>query len=222
MKSLKNRMALVLVFLFSVPLLNAQIDSLINLPNLLIPRFTRSIVKMKSGETRTAILNYNTVDQQMVFMQKKLFYVLDDPQLIDTIYMANKIFIPFEKGFYELALSAPITLFVQHKSYVESSGFPTGYGAMSQTTAPSYVRQIYGINGAINLRMPQNYKITDDSQCWIRKDGTMTQFSTKKQFLKIFPDKETELEKYISKNKTDFKNLQKIVELMIYCNGLYK
>jgi hypothetical protein len=222
MKSLKNRITLVLVFLFSVPLLNAQVDSLINLPNLLIPRFTKSILKMKSGEKRTAVLNYNTVDQQMVFMQKKLFYVLDDPQLIDTVYMANRIFIPFEKGFYELAVSAPVTLFVQHKAYAESLGVPIGYGAMSQTASPNYVSTIYGATGAINLKMPNNYKVTDDTEYWIRKEGVMTKFSSKKQFLKIIPENNKELEQYINKNKVDFKNQSNLVNLVLYCNELNK
>ncbi len=220
MKSLKNRMRLVLVFLFSMPLLNAQVDSLINLPNLLLPRFTRSIVKMKSGETRTAILNYNIVDQQMVFMQKKLFYVLDDPQLIDTVYMANRIFIPFEKGFYELAVMGPITLLIQHKAYAESLGVPTGYGARSQTTSYNYVKMIFGGNGAINLKFPDEYKIVNDTEYWIRKDGNMQSFKNKRQFLKIFPNNEKELDQFINKNNINFGDYQSITKLVQYCNEI--
>lgn len=211
-----------LIMSILVPQVNAQADTLKNLPNLLIPRFTRSIVVMKSGEKRTAILNYNLVDQQMVFMQKNLFWVLDDPQLIDTVYMANRIFVPFEKGFYELAVAAPVTLFIQHKSYVESLGVPTGYGAMSQTTQPNYVSTYYGARGAINLEIPKNYKVIDDTEYLIRKEGTLQKFESKHQFLKIFPEKEKELQQYINKNKIDFKNQQSLINLVLYCNELYK
>ena len=134
--SMRHIIAGILLTALSFPV-SAQTDSLVNLPNLLLPKFTKSIVKLKSGKVNTAVLNYNKVDQQMVFLQDKLTLVLDEPQLVDTIFMANMVFVPFEKGFYQLAVNAPIALFIQYKSYVEAEGYPTLYGAKSQTTAPS-------------------------------------------------------------------------------------
>jgi hypothetical protein len=200
---IRNILSAFILMFFTFPLA-AQTDSLINLPNLLIPRFTKSVVKLKTGEIYTATLNYNTVDQEMVFMQKKLFLVLNEPKQVDTIFMANRTFVPFEKGFYELMIKAPITLFIQHKSYVEFEGYPTLYGAKSQTTAPSYVRQIYGANGPIDLKIPKGYTVVDDSQYWVRKDTKIDVFKTKRQFLKIFADKENQLNQFINKNHTDF------------------
>ncbi len=222
MKHYFNKITLVLILSLAFSGLNAQTDTLKNLPNLLLPHFTKSIVKMKSGEKRVAVLNYNLVDQEMVFMQKNQYWVLDNPQLIDTVYMANRTFIPFEKGFYEMAVMAPVTLFIQHKAYVESLGVPTGYGARSQTTSYNYVKTIYGGNGAINLMLPNNYKVVDDTEYWIRKEGTMQKFDSKRQFLKIFPDKEKELEQFIDKNKINLENYQSIIKLVQYCNELYK
>jgi len=224
MDSMKNHLSkTVLVLLLSVAFsgLNAQSDTLMNLPNLLLPRFTKSIVKMKSGEKKIAVLNYNLVDQEMVFMQKNQYWVLDNPDLIDTVYMANRVFVPFEKGFYELAVPGPVTLFIQHKAYAESLGVPTGYGARSQTTGYNYVKTIYGGNGAINLKMPDNYKIVDDTEYWIRKDGDMQKVDNKRQFLKLFADKEKELDQYINRYKITFENYQSVIKLMQYCNELY-
>jgi len=218
---LKQSLPAIILMILSFPLF-AQPDSLVNLPNLLLPKFTRSIVKLKSGEVNTAYLNYNTVDQEMVFMQKKLFLVLDEPQLIDTVFMANRTFIPFEKGFYELVVNNKITLFKQNKSYVESEGSPTGYGAKSQTTAPSYVKQVFASNGSLDLNIPSGYKVVDDSNYWVRREKGMSVFDNKRQFLKIFPDKEDELNKYINKYHTDFKSDASVVALINYCNELYK
>lgn len=211
-----------LIFLQLTAPVFSQTDSLINLPNLLIPRFTKSIIKLKSGEIYTATLNYNTVDQEMVFMQKKIFLVLNEPEKVDTIFMANRTFVPFPKGFYEVLVKGFITLFVQHKSYVEYEGSPTLYGAKSQTTPPSNVRQIYGANGPINLKLPQGYKVSEDSQYWVRTSSKMEAFKTKKQFLKIFQEKKSELDNFITKNKTDFNNRNNVIELITFCNQLYK
>jgi hypothetical protein len=204
------------------PVYTAQTDSAVNLPNFLLPRFTKSVIKLKSGEIYTAVLNYNTVEQLVFFYQKDKYLIIDEPQLIDTIFMANRTFVPFEKGFYELIIKAPVTLFKQHKSYAEYEGTPTLYGAKSQTTASSGVSRIYSINGPINLKVPNGYKVYDDSKYWIRKDDKMTVFESKRQFLKIFPDKEKELDQFIAKNKIDFKNERQIAMTVDYCNGLYK
>jgi hypothetical protein len=74
-----------------------EADTLTNLPNLLLPRFTAGIVKLKSGVVNKAILNYDLVNQQMVFLQRKLTLVVDEPEKNDTIFLANRIFVPFRK-----------------------------------------------------------------------------------------------------------------------------
>ena len=218
MKNPISGVAALFAILFIPSGLNAQADSLVNLPNLLLPRFTNSLVKMKSGENRRAVLNYNLIDQEMVFMQRGQFYVLDDPQLIDTVFMANRTFVPFEKGFYELAVSGPATLFIQHKAYAESLGVPTAFGARSQTTSYNYVKMIFGGNGAINLKFPDEFTIVDDTEYWIRKEGVMVSFKSQRQFLKIFPEKKKEIDRYIIENQVDFKNIESIIGLVQYCN----
>lgn len=220
---MKNKARFLYIFpalLFVAEGAYAQTDSLQNLPNLLLPKFTTSVVKMKSGEKRRAVLNYNIVDQEMVFMQRDQFFVLNDPQLIDTVYMANRAFVPFEKGFYELALRGPVTLFIQHKAYVESVGVPTGYGAMSQTTSYNYVKAVYDNNGAINLKLPDEYKITDDTEYWVLTDGVMKNFDNKRQFLQIFPEKGKELKQYLAKARLDFDDYQAVIKLIEYCNSI--
>jgi hypothetical protein len=217
---MKKLLSVSFLVALTIGVIKAQTDSLVNLPNLLIPRFTKSVVKLKSGEIKTAFLNYNTVEQEMVFMQQKLFLVLDDPKQVDSVFMANRIFVPMEKGFYEVLLKEPITLFQQHKSYVESEGVPTAYGAKSQTTSPNYVRQIYGANGPIDLKIPKGYKVVDDSQYWVRYKDQMRSFDTKRLFLKIFPEKEKELSDYIDKYKVDFKKPENVKRLVEYCNKL--
>ena len=199
----------------------AQTDSAIDLPNFLLPRFTKSVIKLKSGQMNSAILNYNVVDQEMVFLQTENYMVLTNPQLVDTVYMANRTFIPFKTGFYELVMTGTVTLFIQHKSDVESVGTSTGYGATSQTTNATYQRQIYGPIGSVDLRIPDAYKIVDKTEYWVRKENEMRKFSTKRQFLKIFKDKEKELTQFINDNNIKFKEINDIVKLFNFCNELY-
>ncbi len=55
------------VFLFTGIAVNAQQDSAVNLPNFLFKGFTKSVIKLKSGQVNSATLNYNIIDQEMDF-----------------------------------------------------------------------------------------------------------------------------------------------------------
>jgi len=202
---------------------SAQLDSAKNLPNLLLPEFTRSIIKFKSGEKKVAVINYNVVDQELVFLQDDRYLAMDHPQLIDTVYIANRSFVPFGKAFYEVALKAPVSLFIQHKSNVEQEGSSIGYGQKSRSTGPTNLRQMYAHSGTYNLEIPPGYSVVEANQYWIRmEDGTMQNFSNRRQFLKLFQKNEKEVDQFINRNKIDFKKASDVVKLVNYCNGLNK
>jgi hypothetical protein len=209
------------IFLLAGIAVNAQQDSATNLPNFLFRGFTKSVIKLKSGQVNSAVLNYNIIDQEMVFQQNESYMVLNNPQLVDTIYIANRTFIPFKVGFYEIVMTGAVTLFIQHKSELESVGTPTGYGATSQTANARPASQIYGPIGSVDLSIPDGYKIVDKTEYWVRKGSEMDKFSGKRQFLKIFKDKEKELAKFIDDNNIKFKEINDIVKLFNYCNELY-
>src|SRR4051812_43308849 len=96
MKKIFLFLGLGILFLSVLPA-SAQVDSAVNLPNFLFPSFTRSVIKFKSGgDNKTGTLNYNVVDEEMVFLQTDVYMVLDNPELIDTVYMAGRKFVPFK------------------------------------------------------------------------------------------------------------------------------
>ena len=199
----------------------AQIDSAKDLPNFLLPSFTKSIIKFKAGDSKTAHINYNVIDQEMVFMQGDTYMVLDNPLLIDTVYIGTRQFVPFATGFYEVLMTGPLSLFIQHKSNAEPVGTAGGYGTTSQTSAATYQRQMYGPTGSVNLKIPDDFKITDDTYYWIKKGSVMEKFANKRQFLKIFKDKEKELSKFISVNDIQFNKNDDLIKLATYWSSLY-
>ena len=219
MKKIIQFFFLVIIATASIPV-NAQSDSAINLPNFLLPRFTKSTIKFKSGSNKTATLNYNIIDQEMVFMQPDAYMVLENPELIDTIYIENRKFVPFKKEFYELLLDGPVSLFIQHKTNAEIAGTETGYGATAKTLGPSSFKQVYGPRGSIDLRIPDEYKLTDDTYYWLRRNTVMEKFSNKRQFLKLFKNKEKEINQFIDHNNIDFKKTDDVIRLVQYSTGL--
>lgn len=201
--------------------LQAQIDSAKDLPNFLLPSFTKSIIKFKAGDLKTAVINYNIVDQEMVFMQGDTYMVLDNPMLIDTVFIGTRKFIPFSTGFYEVLMAGTLSLFVQHKINAEPLGVEGGYGTTSKTTSGTYQKQMYGPTGSVNLKIPDDFKLTDDTYYWVRKGSVMEKFANKRQFLKVFKDKEKELSKFISTNDIHFNVADDLIKLATYWGTLY-
>ena len=198
-------------------------NSSINLPNFLLPNFTRSIIKFKSGgDNKTAMLNYNIVDEEMVFMQPDAYMSLDNPEVIDTVYMAGRKFVPVQKAFYEVLANGSTALLIQYKTTAESEGTPTAYGATTKTQGNTYIRQVYGPRGSVDLKMPDDIKLTEANNYWIRTAGTMVKFSNKRQFLKACGSKEKELSQYIDKNSVNFKKQSEVVKLVSYWTDLNK
>lgn len=222
MKRILQFAALIILSVTTLPV-TAQVDSVINLPNFLLPNFTRSIIKFKAGgDNKAGMLNYNVVDEEMVFQQPDAYMVLDNPEVIDTVYMGGRKFIPVNKAFYEVVFEGAMPLFIQHKSNAEPQGVTKGYGLTSQTSGGQYQRQVYGATGLISLSVPDNFKIVDDSYYWIKKDETMQKFNNKRQFLKLFSDKEKELNAFIDKNSISFKKTADIIKVVQYCIELKK
>lgn len=191
-----------------------------NLENLVFPRFQQSVVTLKTGQSYSAVLNYEKTEQQMVLIRNNQLFLFKDHQAVDTVYMDDRVFVPAETGFYEVLVSGPATLFMQHKARLDNTGATLAYGTKTSTAGVTHISKIFSQDGAINLKIPENFKVVDDSDFLLRVDGQIMKVLNKKQFLKLFPGKSEKLEEYIKANYTDFKSADDLAGLVEYCNGL--
>jgi hypothetical protein len=213
-------MALVLLSISTE--LSGQNEPVNPYPQLLFPAFTRSVLKMKSGKINSAMLNYNTVDEEMVFYQKGVYMVLDKPGEIDTFYLQNRKFVPVEKAFYEVAVIGPVSIYIQHKSRYAPVGSNTAYGLKSQTLGPTRVLTAQSGNQIRSIELPENVTVSPATVYWVRRNNEMHKFTTERQFLKIFPEKENEIKEFIKNSKLNLKSLEDLIKLGNFCNELVK
>jgi len=213
---------LLIIFCFMLPDLNAQTDPANPLPQFLFPAFTKSLVKMKDRRQLTATLNYNMVDEEMIFDQKGVYMALDKPQEIDTIYLQNRKFVPVEKAFYEVAVNGTTDIFIQHKSRYAPVGSNTAYGLKTQTLGPSSVKSVSVGNQVRQIDVPDNVTVSPATVFWIKIGDQMNKFTTERQFLKLFPDIEEKLKEFIKTNKIDIKIREDLIKLGNFCNVLEK
>ena len=197
------------------------------LPHFLFPSFKEGLVIMKDGKNFSALLNYHMVDEKIITELNGTYRYSKDPQLMDTIYLENRIFVPVENMFYELLSSGPATFFLQNKSNFTPKGSDIGYGAKPKSVGRTqYSRfelsDLRYFGEVAYMDLPPDVDITPASVFWVSKNGKLEKFSTEKQFLKLFPGYEPELKEFIKKENISIKSREDVIMLGNYCNKIIK
>jgi hypothetical protein len=189
-------------------------------PQFLYPEFTKSKVRMKNGQMQNIMLNYNTVSEKMVFQKDEKLYDMANPEMVDTVFLQDSRFVPVGKVFYRIVLVAPVAFYAQYKGELQPPGTPAGYGGTSQVSNTKNMSSVQLSSGYYNLDLPADYTVKTNITYWYSKDGNMLSFVNERQFLKLNPDKETELKQFIKQNKIKFDKHPDMVKLAGYYNQL--
>ena len=205
---------LLLVLRFGTFTLTAQTRPDGSAPQFLFPVFTEGNVLMKNGTRQSSMLNYNVVSEKMVYEKDDKIYDITNAELIDTVFMQGRKFVPSGRFFYEVLVNAPVPLLVQFKGEVIPPGVPVGYGGTSQLSSATLLRSVELSSGYWNLKLPEDYLVKVDPVYWIRKDTAIYSFINERQFLKIFPESENDLKQFIRQNKIKFTRMTDIISLV--------
>jgi hypothetical protein len=84
------------------------------------------------------------------------------------------------------------------------------------------VSSISSRSGIYNLKLPDDYNVSPSPVFWVRREGVMSEFLNKKQFLKIFPDIDTKIEGYIKDNHLKIDNRDDLVTIVNFCNEILR
>ena len=74
----------------------------LELSHYLFPEFTKGVVLMKTGVKNEALLNYNSLTEEMIFDNKGTKLALGQLDQVDTVYIQNRKFFPLNKKFVEI------------------------------------------------------------------------------------------------------------------------
>jgi len=198
-----------------------SVDSLKNPNQYLFPDFTTARVATKVGKDLYLMANYNIVTEVIVFHQRGQIYDLADYHNVDTIYFKDNTFIPGEKLFYEVSVSGPVSLLIRHRGSILPPPKPAAYGGTSEVSSSTYVNYVQMNGGnAYRLKNETSLIIRPSDEYYIRMGESISPFNSKKKFISLFPEIETELNAYLKKNKVRFDNKDDVTELVKYCNSL--
>lgn len=182
----------------------------------LLPEFTKGVVLMNSGEKHEALLNYNSLTEEMIFDNKGKKLAMADLDQVDTVYVAGKKFFLLNNKWVELLLDAKYDLYAENKCNLKDPGKPAAYGGTSQVSASTSYASYFSGGQVYELQLPQGFETIPYTNYWFKKDGKLSVFFNLRQLTKLVGEKEDLAKKYIKDHGVKYENQEEIVEMIRY------
>lgn len=186
----------------------------------LFPKFSKGIVKFKSGAYNEALLNYNILFGQMIFKEETAALALDKLNTIDTVCIQNRKFIPADTLFYEIvADKEQVPLFISYTCMVSPKP-NAGFGTTSQTGNVE-VLSSYRLGSVTPTQLnTDKYQITPQIIFLLKKNNSYTQITKAGNLYAFFPGKIKSIKSYVKDYDVNFGNIDEVTNLILFCNHL--
>jgi hypothetical protein len=182
----------------------------------LFPEFTKGIVLMKTGVKNEALLNYNSLTEEMIFDDRGKKLAMTQLDQIDTVYIDNHKFFIMNNKFIELVYNSKYALYAEHKCSLRDPGKPAAYGGTSQTSAATSYSSYLSGGQVYELKLPEGVETKPFIDYWIKKDGKATKFLSIRQLMKLFGDKEDLIKAYVKKYDLKYDDQKGLIDLIRY------
>ncbi|MDH3322958.1 MAG: hypothetical protein OEM04_08205 [Flavobacteriaceae bacterium] len=191
------------------------------LTHYVFPVFNQGEVLMKTGKSSKAMLNYNSLSEEMVFDNKgqKLAIIDEQLKLIDTVYIKNRKFFRMNDKFVELLYHSNTDLYAEYRCHLEYPGKPDGFGGTSQTTSSRTYSNVMSGMLIYQLSLPEGYKTTPYTYYWLKKNGELHKFKNLKQLTKLYPEKKDLYKSYTKQHEVKFNDQESVAQLVKYLDA---
>jgi hypothetical protein len=210
---------LTLLFFFAV-LTSALAQSSGSVSPYVFPQFVKASVLQKGGGVTDATMNYNTLTQEMLFMQDGVKTVLDQSNA-DTIFLQDKKFIPVGTVYYQKLTNTKIALYIQHVNKMLLHGRNPNLEdqANNTITASQGIKNAATSSSKYDEKLGEGYTLEPRSVFWLQKGKSFNKVSDLKSILKVFPpDKEQAVTAFIKDKNLDITKADDLAQLIVFCN----
>lgn len=188
----------------------------VELSHYIFPEFLPGNVLMKTGNVNTARLNYNSLTEEMIFDSNGKKLAIGPISQVDTIYVDGRRFFPLEGKFVEILYHNKYDLYACHKCSVVDPGKPAAYGGTSQTSSITSYSSISSGGQVYELSLPDGFTTKPYTEYWLKKEGKLAHVITMRQLSRQFEEKSDQFKKFAKEHKSNFEDLQSIIDLVRY------
>jgi len=188
------------------------------LSHYIFPEFTQGVVLMKTGVKYSALLNYNSLSEEMIFENegKKLAIAKEELGQVDTVFIKDRKFFTLNNRFFELIYHSTSDLYAEHKCKLNYLGKPAAYGGTSKTAASTSASSFYSGGSFYELKLPDKYETNPYTYYWLKKNGELNMFINMRQLMKLYDNKKELFKAYVNTHDVKYNNQVSIVQLIHY------
>ena len=182
----------------------------------IFPTFIKGEVLMKNGIKDEALINYNSITEQMIFDNKGTKLAMSHLEKIDTVYVSDKKFVVFKDKFIEVLYKSSYELYAAHKCKIKDPGKPAAYGGTSQTSSSTSYSSYFTEGQVYEMELPSGFETSPYVDYFLKKDGQMFSFVNLRQLSKLFSTKEEVFKCFAKKNNVKYENEKSLIDLIKY------
>ena len=185
---------------------------------MLFPDYQQGVILLKGNKRVNVLVNYDATKHQMMYKQGDDNMILGNIQSVDSVLIDKHRFIPLKNRFYEVIPVNSEYLLVDWNISMTNIGYRGAYGQVTHSKVHSYnvsavTHDIYHTEARPNASL-EVYRRSNNNVYYIFQNQKLQKFKDKKSLLKLFPDRKEEIEELLKEEKTMFKNVEDVVELM--------
>ena len=185
----------------------------------LFPQFEKGTVFLKNGGQASAALNYDMIQQQMLFLDSDSTEMkIADPLNVVIVKIGERRFLPAssEGAFYEEIQVGEGSFFVQRIAFELSAGKAAGYGGYSQTQSSTSYGSLQTRGNNVKLNSGDKFVMVTDSVYYLQSGNKYKKFYSAKTLGKLFKGHESEIKTFADKESINFRKMEDVARIVEY------
>ncbi|MDR2919976.1 MAG: hypothetical protein LBV72_11510 [Tannerella sp.] len=152
----------------------------------------------------------------MHFEEDGEIFKFESTNNIDTLYLGDHKMIPYVGRFLNVVHITPqYTLLFDYKIKKTNKGKKGAMGASTQGTVETIDISKSGIaHQQMTMQDNSVYEYKDETGYYLELNGKKEKIKDAKSFIKLFPTKKDQIDKYIKEHKVTFKDPDEIISLI--------
>ena len=189
----------------------------------LYPKFTRGIAYFRNGSKAGGLMNYSSLDDQMLFIDSKGdTLAIKDEKTLRYISVGTDTFY-FDEGFVKLLASNGAVRVAEKKVWEVADIRKMGsHDRPAKTFAVTTVRTITDRFGrTLDLTLNEDVVLRKKPKYYLADTYSHFLIVNKKNLMSAFPKKQDVLSRYLKENKVNFNNKEDLEKLAAFIGKGY-
>jgi hypothetical protein len=182
------------------------------------PNFTRGQVLLKDQKMASGLFNYNRLSGQILFINGRGDTLeFASPESIRYVAILKDTFYYFDKSFGQsVSHFKGVNLYKKETIQYNGKEKKGAYGGYSNTTAANSIDKVSDQNDLKKIDVDENTLYVSSTHYYLAGHNGNFLSAVNKNFRKLFPQKEKQLNAYLVKNKMNYKDERDLLKLIEY------